>query len=160
MLDEHLELLTKLWNGEPVHHEGLHYRTAGPGWSALCYPPPKQRPRIPIWVGGTWPGTRPFVRAARWDGVVPMRAEGRWEVEDTAAVTERVPSLRTSQVPFDVAIPGESDGDDATRFKRHREHASAGATWWIESIHPWRHGWSEGSVWPLAEMRERIEAGP
>src|SRR5919112_2957643 len=28
MLDEHLELLERLWTGEPVHHEGRYYRAA------------------------------------------------------------------------------------------------------------------------------------
>src|SRR3954447_10564412 len=27
MLDVHLELLDRLWTGEPVHHDGHHYRT-------------------------------------------------------------------------------------------------------------------------------------
>jgi hypothetical protein len=153
-----------------VHHDGRYYRTAGPDWSALCYPPPVQQPRIPIWVGGTWPGTRPFRRAARWDGVVPMRLDGNWEVADTAAVTARISSLRTGETSaegagasgdgFDIAVPGESDGGDTGRLDRYAEHQRAGATWWVEAVHPWRYGWTEGMPWPLTAMRERIEAGP
>lgn len=160
MLDEHLDLLTRLWTGEPVRHEGTHYRVAGPGWSGICYPPPVQRPRIPVWVGGTWPGRRPFARAARWDGVLPMRADGTWEVADTAAVTERIRSLRTADSAYDIAVPGESDPSDRTRWDAFTEHADAGATWWVEAVHPWRYGWSEGSAWPVAAVRERIDAGP
>lgn len=176
MLDEHLELLARLWSGEPVHHEGRFYRTAGPDWAAVCYPPPVQQPRIPIWVGGSWPGTRPFRRAARWDGVVPMRLDGNWEVADTAAVAARISSLRshprspdvsgdagtmaTGVAAFDIAVPGETDGGDDSRLDRYAEHQQAGATWWIEAVHPWRYGWTEGRPWPLAPMQERIEAGP
>jgi alkanesulfonate monooxygenase SsuD/methylene tetrahydromethanopterin reductase-like flavin-dependent oxidoreductase (luciferase family) len=160
MLDEHLELLDRLWTGGPVLHEGRHYRLSGPDWAAVCFPPPLQTPRIPVWVGGTWPGNRPFARAARWDGVVPMRSDGRWEVEDTRAVVERVRALRTSPAPFDVAVPGESDGEDASRLDRYAEHAAAGATWWVEAVHPWRYGWTDGAAWPSAAMLERIEAGP
>lgn len=160
MLDEHLELLERLWTGEPVRHEGRHYRAAGPDWSAVCYPPPVQQPRIPVWVAGTWPGSRPFRRAARWDGVVPMRLDGNWEVADTAAVTARIASLRTNQTPYDVAIPGETQGGDPRRLERYAEHAAAGATWWVEAVHPWRYGWVEHAPWPLAAMRERIVAGP
>lgn len=160
MLDEHLHLLDRLWTGRPVRHRGAHYRVAGPEWSAVCYPPPLQRPRIPVWVGGTWPGTRPFVRAARWDGVVPMRADGGWDVADTAAVAARVRSLRTSEAPYDVAVPGETDGADGHRWDRYAEHEHAGATWWVEAVHPWRYGWTEGRQWPLAAMRERIASGP
>jgi alkanesulfonate monooxygenase SsuD/methylene tetrahydromethanopterin reductase-like flavin-dependent oxidoreductase (luciferase family) len=169
MLDEHLELLVRLWSGKPVNHDGRYYRTAGPDWSAVCYPPPVQQPRIPIWVGGTWPGTRPFRRAARWDGVVPMRLDGRWEVADTAAVAARVSSLRAgdpaaehggSTTAFDIAVPGESEGEDTGRHARYAEHERAGATWWVEAVHPWRYGYAEGGPWPLAAMLERIEAGP
>jgi alkanesulfonate monooxygenase SsuD/methylene tetrahydromethanopterin reductase-like flavin-dependent oxidoreductase (luciferase family) len=160
MLDEHLELLNRLWTGGPVRHEGRYYRVAGPDWSAVCYPPPVQRPRIPVWVGGTWPGSRPFSRAARWDGVVPLRADGQWEVSDTAGVVQRVRSLRVSDDPFDVAVPGETDAEDADRVRRYAEHEDAGATWWVEAVHPWRYGWVEDSPWPLNAMAERIEAGP
>jgi alkanesulfonate monooxygenase SsuD/methylene tetrahydromethanopterin reductase-like flavin-dependent oxidoreductase (luciferase family) len=160
MLDEHLELLDRLWTGEPVRHEGRYYRVAGPEWSALCYPPPVQRPRIPVWVGGTWPGSRPFVRAARWDGVVPMRMDGQWEVSDTAGVVSRIRSLRTSDQAFDVAVPGETAADDSDRLDRYAEHEDAGATWWVEAVHAFRYDWVEGSPWPVNAMLERIQAGP
>jgi alkanesulfonate monooxygenase SsuD/methylene tetrahydromethanopterin reductase-like flavin-dependent oxidoreductase (luciferase family) len=159
MLDEHLGLLDRLWTGEPVHHEGRHYRTAGPEWSAICYPPPLQQPRIPVWVGGSWPGTKPFVRAARWDGVVPMRNEGPWQVSDTAGVATRMRELRTEQTPFDVVVPGESGADDDRRDAVHAEHAEAGATWWIEAIHPWRTDLPDRLPW-VAAARHRIDAGP
>jgi alkanesulfonate monooxygenase SsuD/methylene tetrahydromethanopterin reductase-like flavin-dependent oxidoreductase (luciferase family) len=160
MLDEHLALLERLWSGEPVRHEGHYYRTAGPQWSAICYPPPQQRPRIPIWVGGTWPGTRPFTRAARWDGVVPMRADGGWDVADTAAVSAQMRALRAaagSDGPFDIAVPGESSPGETARFA---EHEAAGATWWVEAVHPWRYGWTGEGDWPAAAMRDRIGSGP
>jgi alkanesulfonate monooxygenase SsuD/methylene tetrahydromethanopterin reductase-like flavin-dependent oxidoreductase (luciferase family) len=159
MLDEHLDLLDRLWTGEPVHHEGRFYRTAGPEWSAICYPPPLQHPRIPVWVGGTWPGTRPFTRAARWDGVVPMRLDGTWEVADTAAVAERMRDLRTAPGPFDLAVPGESDGGDPGRSELHGAHAQAGATWWVEAVHPWREDLAADLPWPAA-ARRRIAQGP
>jgi len=160
MLDEHLELLNRLWTGQPVRHEGRFYRTAGPGWSAVCHPPPLQQPRIPVWVAGTWPRRRPVERAARWDGFVPMRTDGRWEVADTAAASRRLASLGATRPGFELAVPGESDENDGRRQSRHGEHADAGATWWVEAVHPWRYGWSEGSPWPWTTMRRRIDAGP
>lgn len=134
MLDEHLELLNRLRSGDLVRHEGRHYRVAGPDWSGICYPPPLQQPRIPIWVGGSWPGRKAFVRAARWDGVVPMRSDGAWHVEDTAGVAGLIRSLRTSTGTFDIVVSGETDPSDASRADRHREHGVAGATWWVESV--------------------------
>ncbi|GAA2723159.1 LLM class flavin-dependent oxidoreductase [Cellulomonas aerilata] len=160
MLDEALEVLTALWTAEPVRHEGTHYRLAGPdGWGALHHPPPVQRPRVPVWVGGTWPtGARPLRRAARWDGVVPMRLDGRWEPSDTAGVAALVRRHRGFLDGFDVAVPGESDagaGGEVTGA-----HAEAGATWWVEAVHPWRFGYTDGGPWPGTAMVDRIAAGP
>src|SRR3712207_8723305 len=47
MLDEHLGLLDRLWTGEPVQHEGRHYRAAGPGGCARGPPPPGAGPGMP-----------------------------------------------------------------------------------------------------------------
>ncbi len=160
MLDEHLELLTRLWTGDPVHFEGVHYRVAGPDWSGICHPPPLQAPRVPIWVGGAWPGGRPFRRAARWDGVAPIPANGSWSLKDTIGLVSRIKKLRSSDTPFDVAVPGVSDPNDDTRHEVAAEHSAAGATWWIEALDPWRYGWTEGAPWPLSAIRARIEAGP
>ena len=160
MLDEHLELLDRLWTGEPVLHRGRHYRLEGPDWAAVCYPPPLQRPRVPVWVGGTWPGGRPFRRAAAWDGVVPMRLDGRWEVEDTAAVVARMRQHRGDLAGFDVAVPGESDPADTSRADLFAAHEAAGATWRVEAVHPWRYGYEDGARWPVTAMHERILAGP
>jgi hypothetical protein len=65
------------------------------------------------------------------DGVVPMRLDGPWEVADTAAVAERMRILRGNTGPFDLAVPGQSDGSHLTT----------------------------ASSWPLA-ARHRIDAGP
>ena len=160
MLDEHLDLLTRLWTGELVSHQGPHYRVAGPEWSAICYPPPVQRPRIPVWVGGTWPRKRPVERAARWDGYQPMSADGPWTVADTTAAANRLAGLRTTDKPIDLVVSGATDGTDEGRHDIHRAHEAAGATWWLESVEPWRYGWDLGQRWPLDQMRERINAGP
>jgi alkanesulfonate monooxygenase SsuD/methylene tetrahydromethanopterin reductase-like flavin-dependent oxidoreductase (luciferase family) len=159
MLDEHLGLLDRLWSGEPVRHEGPHYRLAGPDWGALCHPPPAQQPRIPVWVGGTWPtAPRPFERAARWDGVVPMRTDGQWTVDDTAGVADRMRSLH-GDAPFDLAVPVESRGDDPARHELQAEHESAGATWLVEPVHPWRADLPDDRPW-AERARVRIDAGP
>ena len=161
MLDEHLDLLSRLWSSEPVRHEGRFHTLAGPDWAARCHPPPLQQPRIPVWVGGTWPGTRPFARAARWDGVVPMRSDGAWTVGDTRAVSARVRSLRAgTDTPFDVAVPGESDPADDARWQVFADHAGEGATWRVEAVHPWRWGDPDRGEWNLDAMQQRIGAGP
>src|SRR5206468_2795756 len=68
-LDESLQIVTGLWSGKRFSFRGKHYHV-GP---SIFLPTPKQRPRIPIWVGGSWPRQGPFNRAARWDGVLPLR---------------------------------------------------------------------------------------
>jgi Luciferase-like monooxygenase len=166
MLDEALGVLTDLWTGEPVRHDGRHYRLAGtPGtaeadWKGQCYPPPTQHPRIPVWVGGTWvperPGGRAMRRAARWDAAVPMRADGPWRVEDTAAVRCFLDSA-TSDGP-DLVAPGETDA--GTSGPVHAAHEGVGATWWAEAVHPWRYGLAPESGEGLDRMAERIAAGP
>jgi hypothetical protein len=94
-----------------------------------------------------------------------MRLDGKWEVADTRAVAARMASLRggptgESDASYDLAVPGESEGGDPGRLERYGAHRDAGATWWVEAVHPWRYGWVEERPWPLAAMRERIEAGP
>jgi alkanesulfonate monooxygenase SsuD/methylene tetrahydromethanopterin reductase-like flavin-dependent oxidoreductase (luciferase family) len=160
MLDESLEIITALWTGEPVLHRGRHYTLAAeddPGWAARCYPPPAQQPRIPVWVAGTWPGGRPFRRAAEWDGVVPMRAGASWTVTDTRDVVQAIARHRTTGAPYDVVVPGETEPGAAAAIA---EHEAAGATWWAEAVHPWRYGWAPGEPWPAAQMADRIAAGP
>jgi hypothetical protein len=88
-----------------------------------------------------------------------MRTDGPWEVGDTAAVAQRMRSLREQAGPFDIAVPGESNGADPGRADLHARHAEAGATWWIEAIHQWREDLPDDVPWPVA-ARRRIDAGP
>jgi alkanesulfonate monooxygenase SsuD/methylene tetrahydromethanopterin reductase-like flavin-dependent oxidoreductase (luciferase family) len=55
---EAIDLVTKLWSGEPVTHQGRHFRVEGQTISVV----PRQRPRPPIWIGANGPKT--IVRAA------------------------------------------------------------------------------------------------
>jgi alkanesulfonate monooxygenase SsuD/methylene tetrahydromethanopterin reductase-like flavin-dependent oxidoreductase (luciferase family) len=164
MLDEALDVMTALWTARRVRHSGTHYRLGGgEDWGALHHPPPVQTPRVPVWVAGTWlgeghSGGRPIRRAARWDGVMPMRLDGRWQPDDTAGVAAAVERHRGSLAGFDVAIPGESDADAVEPSLD--QHAAAGATWWVEAVHPWRFGYTDGGPWPLDAMATRIAAGP
>lgn len=48
LMDEGLEIITRLWAGETVDFAGRHYRVE----SARLAPLPVQRPRPPLWVGG------------------------------------------------------------------------------------------------------------
>jgi len=144
MLDEGLELLSKLMAGEPVKHQGTHYQVETTGFA-----PSVQQPRVPIWVAGGWPGKKPFRRAAQWDGVVPMskRAmEGHTiEPEELAKLVDYVSDHRSGTGPYDVIQLGVSDGPPI------REFADAGATWWMACAAP-------GDT--VEQIRERLRNGP
>jgi hypothetical protein len=169
MLDEGLDVLTRLWSGEPVSHHGAHYRVHVPlpGGDELAafLPAPVQTPRIPIWVGGSWPNRGPFKRAARWDGVAPMKAGLGWDEtltpDDLRAVVDCVSSQRNGTEPFDVVVSGFTTGTDRSGDAATvAPYAAAGATWWVENVSPWHYGWAWQGPWPVAAMNARIRNGP
>ena len=150
MLDEGLDVLTGLWSGRPFRYQGRRYTIDETHFT----PPPVQRPRIPIWVGGTWPRRTPLRRATRWDGYAPVKADlSPFTAEDVRAMVAAIREERTTEAPFEVVIGGYSGSDDvAGRAGGIALLAEAGATWWIESPLPWET--------TLAEARERIRLGP
>jgi alkanesulfonate monooxygenase SsuD/methylene tetrahydromethanopterin reductase-like flavin-dependent oxidoreductase (luciferase family) len=70
-LDEGLTVLSGLWSGQRFSFEGKHYRLN----NAQVVPPCLQRPRIPIWIAGSWRRKSAMRRAARYDGVAPVRGD-------------------------------------------------------------------------------------
>ena len=146
MLDEGLEILTRLWSGQPCHFEGDYYQVHG----AHFQPTPVQSPRIPIWVANVWPHTRPLRRAARFDGVVPMAEDHTLSPDELAQVVASIRKYRTSAAPFDVAF-GSPDLGEKQVSELLPAYAEAGVTWWLECS-----GWSQA----LSEVRSRIRQGP
>lgn len=88
LLDEGLEIVAGLQSGEPFRFQGRHFQLD----EMVFLPRPVQRPRVPIWVAGSWPNRAPMRRAARWDGVVPIRDHGQTplSVEDLRALLDYV----------------------------------------------------------------------
>lgn len=121
-LDESIEVLTRIWSGDPVDYDGdhLHVHT-GP-----LLPTPLQRPRVPIWVAATWPSTDgPFRRAARYDGVFPLGPDPNVFLTPDEIAEVRA-KIGRDDPGFDIAVnPGPRGDPDA--------FAHAGATWWIET---------------------------
>lgn len=144
LLDEGLDLISALWSGQHVRHEGEHFDV-----DTTMRPRPVQQPRPPIWVAGMWPNRRPFERAARWDGVFAMSAATA-EVpllrpDDVREVVAYVTERRETDAPFEVVTTGHWEHTAA-------EYEDAGATWLIQS-------WNAEPGWE-GELRPRIEAGP
>lgn len=158
-LDEGLEVLTGLWSGKPYRYEGSHYHIK----EACFLPRPHQSPRIPIWVAGMWPVRKPFRRAARWDGVIPIGRDlplvGMLTPEEIEEVARYVGTQPAYAPPFEIVHMGVTTGTDADRDRAVVDaYRRAGVTWWIEKIVPER--WGSWSAWPLAAMRTRIAQGP
>lgn len=132
-LDESLDILTGLWSGEPFSYEGEHYQLD----NVTFLPKPVQQPRIPIWVAGMWPTRRPFRRAARYDGVVPMKVERSGKPtlitpEEVADVVAYVRKHRESDAPFDVTLGTPISTDPVQARDVVDAFAAAGATWLLE----------------------------
>jgi alkanesulfonate monooxygenase SsuD/methylene tetrahydromethanopterin reductase-like flavin-dependent oxidoreductase (luciferase family) len=157
MLDEALAIITGLWSGTEFSFSGTHYRVE----PMRFLPRPVQQPRIPIVVAGYLPNAGPIRRAARWDGMYPLSSvldDEDWPEKFGALVAElreRHAEHATEGMPFEILDGGETPGSDPAESER------LGATWWIESLNPWRFGWDDGEGWPeIGPLRERIGAGP
>ena len=153
MLDEGLEVLTRLWTGETVSFQGRHHRVD----QVAFQPTPVQRPRIPIWVAGAWPRRAPLRRAARFDGSAPLKLGPDGELapldpEDVRGLLEVVGGYRTSTEPFDVAVGGTTPDDPAAARDLLAALAEAGTTWWQESVDPRQTD--------LEAFRRKVRRGP
>ncbi|GAA2390004.1 LLM class flavin-dependent oxidoreductase [Streptomyces coeruleofuscus] len=158
-LDEGLELLRRYWSGEPVRHDGRHYRVR----DVTLLPATVQRPRPPVWVAGFWPNRPPMRRAARWDGVVPLFTDARHghvppldQVRDLVAYVRGQREGGPSAAPFEIVLGGATPGGDASATRDViGPLAEAGATWWDE-----RQIQTSESIDRLEPVLRRIEQGP
>lgn len=123
LLDESIDIITGLWSGDRVDHEGKHLHVH----TEPFQPRPLQEPRIPIWVAARWPSKgRPVRRAARWDGIVPTSAD---------------PAASQNLMPSDIAAIRDRMGTDDAEIVvtspqkgKEREYERAGATWLVEIV--------------------------
>jgi alkanesulfonate monooxygenase SsuD/methylene tetrahydromethanopterin reductase-like flavin-dependent oxidoreductase (luciferase family) len=159
LLDEGLDILAGLWSGERFSYQGRHF-TLDP---VRFTPTPVQRPRIPVWVGGVLPAARPIARAARWDGMVPIRFSERALVRPSAAdmadVGAKIAAARAaaqvtaagSPAEFDLVVWAEVAEVPAQVIQIARPYQDSGVTWWIETAKP-EPRWWEG-------VQERVASG-
>jgi alkanesulfonate monooxygenase SsuD/methylene tetrahydromethanopterin reductase-like flavin-dependent oxidoreductase (luciferase family) len=149
-LDEGLDVLAGLWTGEPFSYKGKHYKID----NVTFRPRTVQQPRVPVWIAGNWPNKKPFVRAARWDGIVTgdQGVGGPLTPDTFREITGFIREHRQSDAPFDVTYWGETSGNSAEDADRVAAYAEAGVTWWLENIHGWRGSYDE--------QLERVRLGP
>jgi alkanesulfonate monooxygenase SsuD/methylene tetrahydromethanopterin reductase-like flavin-dependent oxidoreductase (luciferase family) len=140
LLDDGIEIITRLWSGEPTTYRGTRSSVDG----AQFLPRPVQQPRIPIWSAMIWPAAHPgpVRRAARCDGVMPFTGAAMTPAE-AAAVHDAVARERGTDAPFDVCVWGEPDQTAA--------YEQAGVTWLVASAGP-----DES----LVDVRRMVSAGP
>lgn len=121
MLDEFLDVVTRLWSGEDVLHRGTHFTV-----DAFALSPPVA---IPVWIGGGPSAKAPRRRAARWDGFVPV--SDQWP--DGVLTPEQYADMRDdiagrASKPIDLVVIGNADGT-APNPEQIPSYADAGATW-------------------------------
>ncbi|GLY90574.1 luciferase-like protein [Actinoallomurus iriomotensis] len=160
-LDEGLDLLERYWTGEPVTHQGRHYRAD----DVALLPAPVQRPRPPIWIAGFWPRRRPMRRAARYEGAAPLfisathgHAPPVDEVRDLVAyVREEREALQGGPAtePFEIVVGGVSPTRPGEASEVLGPLIEAGATWWDE-----RQRMDRDDLDRLAPTLARVEQGP
>jgi alkanesulfonate monooxygenase SsuD/methylene tetrahydromethanopterin reductase-like flavin-dependent oxidoreductase (luciferase family) len=146
-LDEGLEVLQGLWSGERFSFAGRHLTID----DATFLPRPLQTPRIPVWVAVVWPNRGPLRRAARWDGLAPIRVGERGvepvTPDDVREMLSVVHKERDTDEPFDVvvwSVAGTTAGA--------AEYEAEGVTWMIDS--------ASGETDWLEDVRRVIDAGP
>ena len=145
--DEALDVLTGLWSGEPFEHDGKWFRVE----RVTFAPTPVQRPRPPVWIACVLPSRRPIERAARWDGIVPIKVGAKGieflTPDDIDGIVGDIRQRRGTLENFDVVVnPGPPPTASVAEFE------AAGATWSIASM-DYFPGWFD-------ELRGIVEAGP
>jgi hypothetical protein len=153
-LDEGLTILSGLWTGKPFSFSGKHYQL-----EKMTFKPPSfQQPRPPVWVAGFWPNPAPFRRAARWDGVFPLKSGGGLVPTDLVAIQSFLNAERQKQnLPtpecFDFITVGSTPGNNPKKARlKVQQFAEVGATWWLESLYLLRKD--------AGKLLERIRLGP
>lgn len=164
-LDEALAVLEGLCRGEAFTHHGEYFHVE----NVKFVPRAIQSPRVPVWVAGFWPNKAPMRRAARWDGMFPLKlppgpianlAPGAipWSAlwlqpDELGEAVQYVTERRSVGTPFDVIASGATPFDERSKG---REIVSAfhevGATWWLE--------WLDEQRGTFAQLREHVRQGP
>lgn len=107
-LDKGLDILVGLWSGKEFSYSGKYFKLD----KMTFLPKPVQSPRIPIWIAGRWPNKPPFRRAARWNGVVPIKKSWPNDLtpNDVKEIVTYTNKYRTNPKaePFDVMIEGNT----------------------------------------------------
>jgi alkanesulfonate monooxygenase SsuD/methylene tetrahydromethanopterin reductase-like flavin-dependent oxidoreductase (luciferase family) len=129
LMDECLDVMCGLWNGQPFAYSGSHYTVTPTEFPTIGNT--VQSPRVPIWCVGAIGRERSMSRALRWDGVIPqvLASDGirQPHLDEVSALRERVTD-EVGDRDFDIIVEGTMSEHSPAAY------ADAGATWWIESM--------------------------
>jgi probable F420-dependent oxidoreductase len=147
LLEETVEIVSALFGGGPVDHNGRHFTLR----HAFNHPAPKQPGGPPVWVGGKG-GDRLLRLVARsatgWNSV------WRWTAEDFGARARRLHEIceevgrdpSTARLTVGLyALVGEDERDVARRFDALQRWTPGGALDG-ESLEAWAKGTLTGTV--------------
>jgi alkanesulfonate monooxygenase SsuD/methylene tetrahydromethanopterin reductase-like flavin-dependent oxidoreductase (luciferase family) len=148
ILDESLEILHGCWSGKPFTFEGKHFTIKEP----VTFKPAG---KIKIWCGGNWPHKRPFRRAAKYDGIFPLKAGHDPSIypQDYRDIMSYIGKYRKSLDTFDFVKSIVTVKDKAEDAYIHEfMDMTPPVNWLLEAF--WAGRCS------LKEIQKRIEQGP
>ena len=150
LMDEGLEIMSRLWTGEPVEYSGKHYTLRPSEFPSIKHV--VQQPRPPVWCVGALGSIKSMARATAWDGLLPQVVEdGRARQATLEELIAARPSIlaQAGDRPFDIVVEGSHDEHSPAAWME------AGATWWIESLWDAMHGPD-----PVGASIDRLGQGP
>lgn len=162
LLNEGLDVLFGLWEGQPFSYQGTHYQVTPT--THMVPAPPAQKPRITTWCVGLSGSPKSMSRAARCDGLLPniTTTDGQFDFNPPLSrwieAAREIHSLRSElgyTGSYDVVYEATTDFGDlaATREKIAALH-EAGYSWYLDS------DWHTDHDDPLSALRARVESGP
>ncbi|MDA0788510.1 MAG: LLM class flavin-dependent oxidoreductase [Proteobacteria bacterium] len=156
LMDESLEIITGLWQGQPYEFTGKHYQLTPTDFPHVP-PTPIQKT---IWVVGLLSNRKSFGRATRYQGLLPSvrseTGESRPLAPNDITTARRQLDALGVDAGFDIIVEGQTDGADvAAAAAEVRRWQECGGTWWIESQ------WDiQFDVDAHDKLIRRIEQGP
>jgi len=131
-LEEELEIIQGLWTGEPFSFSGKYYDI-----NNVCFlPKPVQTPRIPIILGCSWPTKKPFIRAAKFDGAMPIHRNFPQDLtpEELREIIQLIKNERSTDDRFEIFHSGTGFFTPDQHKNIIRAYADLGITWWLEHV--------------------------
>lgn len=157
ILDEQIDILTRMFLREPFDFDGKHYHLFLTRLDTMYYPPkPVQQPRPPLWCVGVWNRKKSMQRVLKCDGIFPTKFNAESQLggvtpQDIREIRQYMQEHRKLETPFDIVMEGSTqDKSKGEQQEMLCELAEAGATWWVESMFAYEE----------EQVRKMIEQGP